>query len=59
MFVFFKSYLSDVLTHIFNDHFISSNSLHGEKAPLVNPTASKAKFLLAELEDCKIKKSFR
>lgn len=44
-----KQYLSDVLTHILDDHLISSNGLHGKQAPLVDPTASKTKLLLAEL----------
>lgn len=43
-------YLSDVLTHILDDHFISCNGLHGEKAPLVDPAASEPQLLLAELQ---------
>ncbi len=44
-----KQYLSDVLTHILNDHLISSDGLHGEQAPLMDPAASKSQLLLSEL----------
>ena len=44
-----KQYLSDVLANILNDHLISSNGLHGEQAPFVDPAASKTKLFLAEL----------
>lgn len=44
-----QQYLSDVLTHILNDHFISSDRLHGEQAPLVDPAAPKTKLLLTKL----------
>ena len=44
------SYLSDVLTHVLNDHLISSNGLHGEQTPLVDPAAPKTKPLLTVLQ---------
>lgn len=44
-----SDYLSDVLTHVLNDHLIGSNGLHGEQAPLVDPAASKTKLLLTVL----------
>lgn len=44
------SYLSDVLTHVLNDHLISSDGLHGKQAPLVDPAASKTKPLLTVLQ---------
>lgn len=45
----YKSYLSYVLTHILNDHLISSNGLHGKQAPFVDSAASETKLLLSEL----------
>lgn len=44
-----QTYLSDVLTHILNDHLISGDRLHGEQAPLVDPAAPKTKLLLSKL----------
>ena len=43
-------YLADVLTHVFDDHLVSCNGLHGKQTPLVDPAATKAEFLLPELE---------
>lgn len=44
------AYLSDVLAHVLDDHFIGCNGLHGEKAPLVDPAASEPQLLLSELQ---------
>lgn len=43
------THLSDVLTHILDDHLISSDGLHGEQTPLVDPAAAESKPLLTEL----------
>lgn len=51
-------YLSDVLAHVLNDHFISCNGLHGEKAPLVDPAAAEPQLLLSELKEENWKKHF-
>lgn len=44
-------YLSDVLTHVLDDHFISCDGLHGEKAPLVDSAAPEPQPLLPELQN--------
>lgn len=44
------SHLADVLTHIFNDHLISSDGFHGEQTPLVDSAAAESELLLPELE---------
>lgn len=43
-------YLSDVLAHVLDDHFVSCDGLHGEEAPLVDPAAAEAQLLLSELQ---------
>lgn len=45
-----QSYLSDVLTHVLDDHLVCGDGLHGEQAPLVDAAATEAQFLLAELQ---------
>lgn len=44
-------YLSDVLTHVLDDHLIGGDGLHGEQPPLVDPAAAKSKLLLPELRE--------
>lgn len=51
-------YLSDVLAHVLNHHFISCNGLHGEQAPLVDPAASEPQLLLSELSEEKLEEAF-
>lgn len=43
-------YLSDVLTHVLDDHLVCGDGLHGEQTPLVDAAATEAQFLLAELQ---------
>lgn len=46
-----ESHLADVLTHIFDDHLISCDGLHGKQTPLMDPTPAKSELLLPELRD--------
>lgn len=43
-------YLSDALTHVLDDHLVSSNGLHGKQTPLVDSAAAKPQFLFSELQ---------
>lgn len=44
------SHLSDVLTHILNDHFISSDWLHGKQTPVVDVGSAEPDLLFTELQ---------
>ena len=44
------SHLSDVLSHVLNHHFISSNGLHGKQTPVVNVRLAESDLLLTELK---------
>lgn len=43
-------HLADILTHVFDDHLVGCNGLHGKQAPLVDPAAAEPELLLPELE---------
>lgn len=43
------SHLSDVLAHIFDDHFIRRDGLHGKQAPVVDVRLAESDLLLSEL----------
>lgn len=43
------SHLSDVLAHIFDNHFISRNGLHGKQAPVVDVRLAESDLFLTEL----------
>lgn len=44
------SYLSDVLAHIFNHHFISSDWLQSKQTPVVDVRLAESDLLLTELD---------
>lgn len=44
------SHLSDVLTHIFDHHFISSDGLHSKQTPVVDVRLAESNLFLTELE---------
>lgn len=43
-------HLADVLTHVFDDHLVGCNGLHGKQTPLMDPAAAEPELLLPELE---------
>lgn len=44
------SYLSDVLPHVFNHHFISSNWLQSKETPVVDVRLAESDLFLTELD---------
>lgn len=44
------SYLSDVLPHVFNHHFISSDWLQREQTPVVDVRLAESDLFLTELD---------
>lgn len=43
------SHLSDVLAHIFDNHFIRCDGLHGKQAPVVDVRLAESDLFLSEL----------
>lgn len=41
--------LADVLAHVFNDHLVGSNRLHGKQAPVVNVALTEFELFLPKL----------